>query len=91
MRQMIGIVQVRTYLSPGAPPVDRLQRLYHEHQQRQRRRIQPLTMLGQMSFGHLQQLRTPQHVEELHRITASGTLANALLVVVNADPFSVNS
>jgi len=39
-------------------------------------------MLGQMSFGQLQQLRTRQHVEKFHRIGPSGTSANALSVLL---------
>lgn len=57
------------------PAVDRLlarpiglQHLAHEHRQRNRRRIQPLAVLGQQRFGGLEQLRTRQHVEEFHRL-----------------------
>jgi len=58
-----------------SPAVDRLltraiglQHLAHEHRQRNRWRIQPLAVLGQQRLGRLQQLRTRQHVEELHRL-----------------------
>ena len=44
-----------------------LQRLLHEHRQADRGRIQPLAVLGQIPFGHLKQLRTGQHVEEVDR------------------------
>ena len=57
------------------PAVDRLlaravslQHLAHEHRQRNRWRIQPLAVLGQHRLGRLKQLRTGQHVEELHRL-----------------------
>ncbi len=56
------------------PTVDRLlaraiglQHLAHEHRQRNRWRIQPLAVPGQYRLGRLQQRRTRQHVEELHR------------------------
>ena len=81
------------------PPVDRLlaraiglQNLPHEDRQRHRRRIQPLSVLGQQRFGRLQQLRTRQQVEELHGLgrlraaidAASALMQNALTSTIHA-------
>jgi len=66
------------------PAVDRLlaraiglQHLPHEHRQRHRWRIQPLTVLGQQRFGRLKQLRTRQQVEKLHSLGRSLSTLNA--------------
>jgi hypothetical protein len=59
------------------------QRLPHEHRQRKGWRIQPLTMLRQQRLGHLQQFRSGEQIEEIHRLDrtdAVGDVSGVLLV-----------
>ncbi len=54
-----------------------VQHLAHEHRQRHGRRIQPLSMLGQVLLRSPEQLRAGQQVEEIHRRGLSHPAANA--------------